>query len=73
MKSPDVVLAAFQGKDKLDRAWYFQKTFLLADTIMEVLLKMPFLTFSNANIQFAEKELTSGPIPPRTLYQQPTG
>ena len=25
---------------------------------MEVVLRMPFLTFSNADIQFAEKELT---------------
>ena len=32
--------------------------FLLADLSMEVVLRMPFLTLSNANIQFAQKKLT---------------
>ena len=53
-----MVIAAFQVKDKLGRARFSQETFLLADTSMEVVLGMPFLTFNNANIQFAEKELT---------------
>ena len=53
-----MVIAAFQVIDKLGRARFFQKTFLLADTMMEVVLGMPFLTLSNADIQFAEKELT---------------
>ena len=29
----------------------------MANTSMEVVLGMPFLTFSNANIRFAEKKL----------------
>ena len=45
-------------EDKLGRTRYFQETFLLADISMEVVLGMPFLTLSNADIQFAEKELT---------------
>ena len=53
-----MVIAGFQVIDKLGRARFFQETFLLADTTMEVVLGMPFLTFSNADIQFAEKELT---------------
>ena len=53
-----MVIAAFQVIDKLGRARFFQETFLLADTTMEVVLGMPFLTLSNADIQFAEKELT---------------
>ena len=52
-----MVIAAFQIKDKLGRARFFQKTFLLADTSIEVVLRMPFLTLGNTNIQFAEKEL----------------
>ena len=44
--------------DKLGRARFFQETFLLADTTMEVVLGMPFLTLSNADIQFVQKELT---------------
>ena len=53
-----MVLASFQVEDKLERARFFQESFLLIDTSVKVMLGMPFLTFSNANIQFAEKELT---------------
>ena len=53
-----MVIAAFQVVNKLGCSWFFQKTFLLADISMEVILGMPFLTFSNADIQFAEKKLT---------------
>ena len=53
-----IVIAAFQVTDKLSKARFFQQTFLLADTTIKVILGIPFLTFNNANIQFAEKELT---------------
>ena len=53
-----MVLANFQVEDKLGRTWFFQETFLLADISAEVVLGMPFLTFSNADVQFVEKELT---------------
>ena len=45
-----MVLANFQVEDKLGRARFFQETFLLADIGAEVVLGMPFLTFSNADI-----------------------
>ena len=53
-----MVIAAFQVVDKLGCSWFFQETFLLANISMEMVLGMPFLTFSNADVQFAEKELT---------------
>ena len=53
-----MVLASFQVEDKLGRIWFFQKTFLLADISAEVVLGIPFLTLSNANVQFVEKKLT---------------
>ena len=53
-----MIIAGFQVIDKLSRARFFQKIFLLVDTTMELVLEIPFLTFSNADIQFAEKELT---------------
>ena len=52
-----MVPASFQVKDKLERPQYFQETFL-SDLSIEVVLEMPFLTLSNANIQFAQKKLT---------------
>ena len=54
----NMVIAAFQIVNKLGRSWFFLETFLLANISMEVVLGILFLTFSNANIQFAEKELT---------------
>ena len=45
-----MVLASFQVEDKLKKARFFQKTFLLADLSIEIFLGMPFLTLSNANI-----------------------
>ena len=53
-----MVLASFQVEDKLGQTRYFQKTFLLADIGLKVVLGMPFLTLSNADIKFAKKELT---------------
>ena len=53
-----MVLADFQVEDKLGKAQFFQETFVLPDINMEVILDMPFLTLSNADVQFIEKELT---------------
>ena len=53
-----MVLASFQVEDKLGRIRFFQETFLLANISAEIVLGMPFLTLSNANVQFVEKELT---------------
>ena len=52
-----MVIAGFQVEDKLGRVRFFQESFLLAETSMEVVLGMPFLTLSNSDIQFAAKEL----------------
>ena len=53
-----MVIGNFQVEYKLGRARFFQELFLLAETSIEVVLGILFFTFSNTNIQFAEKELT---------------
>ena len=53
-----MVLTSFQVEDQLGRARFFKKTLLSADINMQVVLNIPFLTFSNVNIQFVEKKLT---------------
>ena len=53
-----IIIVTFQIVNKLYRFWVFQKTFLLANISMDVILGIFFPIFSNANIQFAEKELT---------------
>ena len=55
LKPYGMTIAGFSIQDKLGRARFFEKTFLLADTSMEVVLRMPFLTFSNVDIQFDTK------------------
>ena len=45
-----IVIAGFQVINKLGRARFFQKIFLLANISIKVILWMSFLTFSNANI-----------------------
>lgn len=36
--------------DKSEKVWFFEETFLLADTSIEVILGISFLIFSNTNI-----------------------
>ena len=53
-----MVIANFQVEDKSGRPRFFQETFLVADTKFEVILGMPFLKISNANVAFGEGMLT---------------
>ena len=45
-----IVLADFQVEDKLGRAGFFQETFLVANTTLEMILRIPFLTFHNIDV-----------------------
>ena len=53
----EMVLVDFSVQDKLGKVQFFEETFLLVDTSMELILGILFPTFSNANLQFVEKEL----------------
>ena len=44
-------------EDKGSRPRFFQETFLMVDTKIEVILEMPFLKISNANMAFGKKTL----------------
>ena len=52
-----MVIASFSLQDKLGKVRFFQETFLVTDTRIEVVLEMFFLTLGNADIRFAEREL----------------
>ena len=52
-----IVIADCSVKDKLGKIRFFRKTFLLANIGLEMVLGMLFLTFSKADIRFAEREL----------------
>ena len=63
-----MVIAGFQVQDKLGRARFFQETFLVADTSMEVVFGMPFLTLSNADVLLQKGNLPGGFIPLQRPY-----
>lgn len=54
-KTYDMDLARFLFKDSWKKVWFFKETFLLANTGMEVILRMLFLLLSNTDIKFVEK------------------
>ena len=53
----DMVIAKFLFQDKLKKPSFFEKTFLLADTSMDVILEILFLTINNANVNFPGRKL----------------
>lgn len=48
--------ASFWLQDSLEKVRFFEKTFLLANTSMKVVIEKLFLALSNANIEFIELE-----------------
>lgn len=47
----------FQIKEKVGRLKFFYKTFLMANTKFEIILKMLFLEFNNVDVLFGKKKL----------------
>ena len=52
-----MVVAAFSVTDKANRVRFFEETFLVANVSLEVVLGMPFLTLSGADVDFSGREL----------------
>ena len=52
-----MVVAAFLVEDKANRVRFFEETFLVANVSLEVVLTMPFLTLSGADVDFLGREL----------------
>ncbi len=47
-----MVVSTFSILDKNGRERFFEESFLLADVKPDIVLEMPFLTMSNADINF---------------------
>ena len=56
LETYNMVSAEFLLQDSLEKVRFFEETFLLANTNMEVVLGMPFLSLSNADFQFNARE-----------------
>ncbi len=52
-----MVVSIFSVLDKDSRERFFKKSFLLANVKPDIVLRMPFLTISNANIDFKTRDL----------------
>ena len=52
-----MVVAAFSMVDEANRVRFFEETFLVANVSPEVVLGMPFLTLSSADVDFSGREL----------------
>ena len=52
-----MVVAAFSVTDQTDRVSFFEETFLVANVSPDVVFGMPFLTLSDADIDFSKREL----------------
>ena len=58
IKTYGMVIAGFYVQDKFGKARLFQKTFLVPDTSIEVVIRMTFLTLSKVEIDFIDSKLT---------------
>ncbi len=45
----DMISVKFLLQDIRGKVWFFEKTFLLVNTCIKVVLKIPFLALNNAN------------------------
>ena len=52
-----MVVAAFSLTDKTNQVRFFEKTFLVANVSPKIVLGMPFLTLSGADVDFLGREL----------------
>ncbi len=52
-----MVVSTFSVLDKDGRERFFEKSFLLADVSPDIVLRMPFLTISNADVDFQARDL----------------
>ena len=52
-----IVVAAFSVTDQADKVRFFEETFLVANVNPDVVLGMPFLTLSSADVDFPKREL----------------
>ena len=52
-----MVVTGFSVVDKANRVKFFEETFLVANVSLEVVFERPFLTLSNADIDFSDRKL----------------
>ncbi len=56
LETYSMVPASFLLQDSLGKVQFLEKTFLLTNISMEMILKIPFLSYNNTDVEFAELE-----------------
>ena len=57
LETYEMVVASFLVEDKANQVRFFEETFLVANVSPEIVLGMPFLTLSGADVNFLGREL----------------
>lgn len=57
LKTFGIVITDLKIENKASKSRFFQKTFLAAETKLEVILEMLFLKINNADVSFSKKTL----------------
>ncbi len=57
LETYEMIVSTFSVSDKDDRERFFQESFLLADMKPDIVLGMPFLIMSNADVDFQARDL----------------
>ena len=57
LETYEIMVAVFSVTDQANRVKFFEETFLVTNISPDVVLGMPFLTLSYANIDFQKREL----------------
>ena len=52
-----MVVAAFSVTDQANKVKFFEKTFLIANVSSDMVLRIPFLTLSNVDVNFPKRKL----------------
>lgn len=55
LKTYGMASAKFLLQNSLRKIWFFKETFILADTNIKVVLRMPFLFLGNIDVKCTEK------------------
>lgn len=66
-----MVIADLQVENKASKSRFFQNIFLIADTKFEVVLGIPFLKISNADMSFNKKHSCGDLTPLIRPYSSP--
>ena len=71
LETYEMIVTAFLVEDKANQVRFFEETFLVANISPKIVVEMPFLTLSSADIDFLDVSSGEELIPLRKPFQLP--